>query len=87
MVKIRLARGGRRGLPYYFIVVTDSRARRDSNFIEILGFYNPVATGKSLNFKVNSDKLSQWVANGAQLSDRVNSLLKKHRAKSVEAVG
>jgi small subunit ribosomal protein S16 len=46
MVIIRLARGGAHKRPYFHMVATDSRSRRDGNFIERVGFFNPVASGK-----------------------------------------
>jgi small subunit ribosomal protein S16 len=46
MVTIRLTRGGAKKRPFYHVVVTDSRNRRDGRYIERLGFFNPIATGK-----------------------------------------
>ncbi|MGE0080750.1 MAG: 30S ribosomal protein S16 [Thiohalomonadaceae bacterium] len=80
MVIIRLARGGAKKRPFYNIVVTDSRNRRDGRFIERLGFFNPVAKGGEQPFAINGERLAYWQGNGAQVSERVASLLKKQAA-------
>ncbi|MCX8514719.1 MAG: 30S ribosomal protein S16 [Burkholderiales bacterium] len=80
MVVIRLARGGSHNLPYYHIVATDSRSRRDSNFLEKLGFYNPKANEKVEGFRLNNERLNYWVGVGAQLSPTVKRLIKQHKA-------
>jgi small subunit ribosomal protein S16 len=77
MVTIRLARGGAKKRPFYHIVVTDSRNRRDGRFIERVGFFNPVARGNEERLRVNRERVEHWTAQGAQTSDRVASLLKK----------
>jgi len=77
MVTIRLARAGAKKRAFYHIVVTDSRSRRDGRYIERLGFFNPVATGKEVELNVDMDRVSHWVGLGAQTSDRVASLLKQ----------
>jgi small subunit ribosomal protein S16 len=68
MVVIRLARGGAKKRPFYNIVVTDSRNRRDGRFIERLGFYNPVASAKEEGVRIAQDRLAYWQGVGAQLS-------------------
>lgn len=75
MVVIRLARGGSKKRPFYNIVVTDSRNRRDGRFIERVGFYNPVASGAAESLRVAQDRLSYWVGVGAQLSPAVARLV------------
>lgn len=75
MVKIRLQRHGRIRLPYYHIVVADSRARRDGRIIEDLGRYSP--TEQPAMVKVNTDKVIAWINKGAQPTDTVRSILKK----------
>jgi small subunit ribosomal protein S16 len=79
MVTIRLARGGRTERPFYHIVVTDSRKPRDGRYIERLGFYNPVAAGKEVSLQIAEDRVNYWVSQGAQLSEQVQSLLKKNK--------
>ena len=76
MVTIRLARGGSKKRPFYHIIVTDSRNRRDGRYIERLGFFNPVAAGQEERLRVDKDRVSHWVGLGAQTSERVASLLK-----------
>jgi small subunit ribosomal protein S16 len=75
MVIIRLARGGAKKRPFYHVVVTDKRNRRDGRFIEKVGFFNPIAKGKEMRLTLELDKINAWIAKGAQLSDRLNSLL------------
>ena len=75
MVVIRLARGGANKRPFYNIVVTDSRMRRDGRFIERLGFYNPVATDGEEKLRVAQDRLTYWKGVGAQASPTVERLL------------
>ncbi|WP_293763043.1 30S ribosomal protein S16 [uncultured Aquitalea sp.] len=80
MVVIRLARGGSKNRPFYNIVVTDSRNRRDGRFIERVGFYNPVANEKEERVRVASDRLNHWIGVGAQVSDAVAKVLKSQKA-------
>jgi len=75
MTVIRLTRMGRNKKPFYRIVVTDSRKRRDSGWIESIGYYNPVSTPKEL--KIDEERLNYWLGVGAQMSDKVKKLAKK----------
>lgn len=75
MVVIRLARGGAKKRPFFSIVATDSRNRRDGRFIEQLGFYNPVASGKEESFRIAQDRLTYWQGVGAQVSPTVARLI------------
>ena len=77
MVTIRLARGGAKKRPYFHVVVTDSRNRRDGRYIERIGFFNPIATGGEVRLKIDADRAAHWVSKGAQTSDRVAKLLKE----------
>jgi small subunit ribosomal protein S16 len=77
MVKIRLSRGGAKGRPFYHVVVTDQRSARDGRNIERVGFYNPTAAGKDKRLELNVARVQEWVGKGAQLSDKVASLLKE----------
>ncbi|QOL15618.1 30S ribosomal protein S16 [Dickeya dianthicola] len=76
MVTIRLARGGAKKRPFYQVVVTDSRNARDGRFIERLGFFNPIATGKAEGLRLDLDRIEHWVSLGATVSDRVSALIK-----------
>ena len=75
-VKIRLRRMGAKKSPFYRIVVADSRYPRDGRFIEEIGFYNPLKDPSEV--KVDSEKAKKWIANGAQPTDTVKALFKKH---------
>ena len=77
MVIIRLARSGAKKNPYYFITVADERRPRDGKFIERLGFFNPTASGQEERLRLDLEKLNEWVSKGAQLSERVQSLVKE----------
>lgn len=76
MVVIRLARGGNKHRPYFSIVATDSRARRDGRFIEKVGFYNPVAADNAESVRIDNARVDYWVSVGAQVSPAVKKLLK-----------
>ncbi len=87
MVSIRLSRGGAKKRPFYHIVVTDQRNRRDGRYIERLGFFNPVAQGREEKLRVDMNRIDYWLGHGAQPSERVASLLKVYRnANSGEKV-
>ena len=73
MLAIRLRRTGSKKRAYYRVVVTDSRAARDSSFVEVLGHYNPRTTPESLT--LNRERLEHWVKVGAQPSDSVRTLV------------
>lgn len=75
MVTIRLARGGAKKRPFYHLTVTNSRSARDGRYIERIGFFNPVARGNQERLRVDLDRVDHWVGQGAQLSDRVASLV------------
>jgi small subunit ribosomal protein S16 len=76
MVTIRLSRGGAKKRPFYHVVVTDSRNRRDGRFIEQLGFFNPIATGGETKLNLKHERVAYWLGCGAQPSERVAKLLK-----------
>ena len=78
MVVVRLSRGGAKKKPFYKIVAADRRNRRDGRYIEQLGFYNPVARGQEETLRLDLSRLQYWQDNGAQLSDTVKQLVKKH---------
>ena len=80
MVVIRLARGGDKKSPFYQVVVTDSRNARDGRFIERVGFFNPVAQGSAEKVRLDAERYSYWVSQGAQPSERVAQLAKNFLA-------
>ena len=73
MVKIRLARRGRKKLAMFDVIVADARAPRDGRFIEKLGTYNPLTNPASI--VLNDDRAFEWLMNGAQPSDTVKAML------------
>jgi small subunit ribosomal protein S16 len=85
MVVIRLSRAGAKKRPFYHIVVTDSRRRRDGNYIERIGYFNPVARGQEVRLHLEVEKLKHWQNVGAQLSDRVMSLTKEYNKGTAAA--
>ncbi len=80
MVTIRLARGGAKKRPFYNIVVTDSRNRRDGRYIERLGFFNPIASGAEERLKFDRERVAHWIAQGAKPSERVTKLIEEQQA-------
>jgi small subunit ribosomal protein S16 len=87
--KIRLQRHGKKGKPFYYIVVADARAPRDGRFIERIGSYNPNTNPATID--INFDKTFEWVSNGAQPTDTCRAILsykgvlyKKHLAGGVK---
>ena len=76
MVVIRLRRAGSKKRPFFRVVVTDSRAARDSSFVEILGHYNPRT--KPALVQVDKERVDFWIKRGAQPSDSVRTLIKHH---------
>ena len=73
-VKIRLARHGSKGNPFYRIVVADARSPRDGAFIERIGTYDPQAEPSAI--MVDEQKARDWLGKGAQPTDQVRNLLK-----------
>lgn len=85
MVIIRLSRGGTVKRPFYHIVVTDRRKKRDGRCIERIGFFNPIATGGEVRFRVDLGRVEYWMGQGAQQSERVSDLLKQNREAAAAA--
>jgi len=86
--RIRLQRHGRSKRPYYYVVVADSRARRDGKFIDRIGDYNPLTVPATIN--IDFDKAFEWVMNGAEPSETCKKILsykgvlyKKHLVRGV----
>jgi small subunit ribosomal protein S16 len=76
MVTIRLRRAGSKKRPFFRVVVTDSRVARDSSFVEILGHYNP--RSKPAVVQVDKERVKYWLGKGAQPSDSVRTLMRRH---------
>jgi small subunit ribosomal protein S16 len=83
MVVIRLRRAGSKKRPFFRIVVTDSRAARDSSFVEILGHYNPRTKPALVDIK--QDRVAYWIGKGAQPSDSVRTLIARHLTPTASA--
>ena len=75
MVKIRLKRVGAKKQPFYRVVVADSRSPRNGRFIEEIGYYNPLTDPAEV--KIEAEKATKWISNGAQPTETVKALLKK----------
>ena len=74
-VKMRRSRRGMKKAPFYRVIVADSRSPRDGRFIEEIGYYNPLT--EPAEIKIDAEKAKKWIANGAQPTETVKSLLKK----------
>lgn len=75
-VKIRLTRMGAKKEPFYRIVATDSRKARDGQYIEQIGYYNPVK--EPVEVKIDAEIAKKWLNNGAQPTDTVRDLFIKN---------
>jgi small subunit ribosomal protein S16 len=75
MLAIRLRRTGSKKRPFFRVVVTDSRAARDSSFVEVLGHYNPRTKPETLD--INRERLEHWVKSGAVPSDTIRTLVRR----------
>ena len=84
MLAIRLRRTGSKKRPYFRVVVTDSRTARDSSFVEVLGHYNPRTKPETLT--LNFDRLNYWLAQGAQPSNTIRTLVDRHKQDAAAAV-
>jgi small subunit ribosomal protein S16 len=76
MLKIRLSRIGKKHSPYYRVVVTEARSKRNGEMVEYIGHYDPKP--ENALFEVDKEKLQTWIANGAQPTETVKYLLIKH---------
>jgi small subunit ribosomal protein S16 len=82
MVVIRLSRGGSKKRPFYHINVADRRNSRNGRFIERVGFFNPIARGQEERLRLDREAIDRWLAKGAQISPRVESLMKDAAAQA-----
>ena len=83
MVVIRMRKMGSKKRPFFRVVVTDSRIARDSSFVEIVGHYNPRT--KPAKVEIDRERINHWIGKGAQLSDTVRTLLKRHAPAAAAA--
>lgn len=90
-LKIRLRQQGRNNRPFYRVVVADVRSPRDGKYVEALGWYNPFESEDDKSLFLNQERIQHWIANGAEVSENVESLLQRQlpavvRAQTVKAV-
>jgi small subunit ribosomal protein S16 len=85
MVVIRLSRGGAKKRPFYHIVVADKQRARNGRFIEQVGYFNPIASGKDVRLTIDIERVQHWISQGAQPSDRVKSLIQAHKETAEKA--
>jgi small subunit ribosomal protein S16 len=76
-LKIRLRKQGRTNRPFYRLVLTESSTKRDGKYVEILGWYNPIEKEDDKNFSINAERIQHWVDQGAELSEKAKSLVKR----------
>lgn len=92
-LKIRLRQQGRKNQQTYRLVLCHSRSPRDGKYIEVLGWYNPAEAEPEKNLNIQGDRIQHWLSQGAVLSERAESLVKRgapeviasHSKKLVEA--
>lgn len=82
MVTIRLTRHGGKNVPFYHVVVTDSRKRQGGTVLEQVGYFNPVARGKDRKIELNLPRIDHWTSTGATMSDRVRTLVTAFRKQA-----
>lgn len=76
MVSIRLSRHGTKKRPFYHVVVTDRRNKRDGRHIERVGYFNPLASAHEVSLNLDADRITYWMGRGAKTSERVANLMK-----------
>lgn len=77
-VKLKLTRMGSKKKPFYRVVAANDKTRRDGRPLELLGYYNPMTNPEDV--KLDSEKIKKWLSLGAEPTDTVKSLIKKHLA-------
>lgn len=78
-ISIRLKKMGKRGQPFYRVVVADTLKKHEGAYIENLGWYNPLVEGE--NYQLKQDRLDYWISQGARISNTVKSLVLKNRKR------
>jgi small subunit ribosomal protein S16 len=79
MLSIRMRRTGSKKRPFFRVVVSEARSKKEGEFIEVLGFYNP--RSKPAVVEINKERIAHWIKNGARPSDSVRTLLARHLTK------
>ena len=77
-VRIRLTRMGKKKKPYYRIIVANNEAKRDGQFLDIIGTYDPMQEPAAVS--IDTEKLNEWLGKGAEPSVTVSNLIKKYAA-------
>ena len=85
MVTIRLTRRGGKNAPFYHVVVTDSRKRQGGTALEQVGYFNPVARRNDKKLDLHLARIDHWTQTGAQMSERVSTLVKAFRKQATAA--
>lgn len=83
MLSIRMTRVGSKKKPFFRVVVTEARSKRESDFVESLGTYNPRV--KPAQVELNKERVNHWLSKGARPSDSVRTLLAKHLTRDLAA--
>ena len=83
MVIIRLSRTGSKKRPFYHVVLADKRSPRDGKYVERLGFFNPIAKGNAVKLSLDLQRIEYWIIKGAQLSDKMNYLIKEYKKNQI----
>ncbi len=81
-VKLRLARHGSKKHPFYRVVATDTRSRRDGRFIEVVGTYDP--RREPTHIQLDGEKIQEWIAKGALPTDKVKALIRTWKGRQAE---
>ena len=76
MLTIRMRRTGSKKRPFFRVVVSEARSKKEGEFVEVLGFYNPRT--RPAVVEINKERIAHWIAKGARPSDSVRTLLAKH---------
>lgn len=84
-LKIRLRKQGRTNRPFFRLVLTETRTKRDGKYIEALGWYNPIEGEEDKNFDVDAARVSHWLSQGAELSENAASLIKRGAPEVIRA--
>ena len=79
MLTIRMRRTGSKKRPFFRVVVSEARSKKEGEFVEVLGFYNPRT--KPAVVEINRERIAHWISKGARPSDSVRTLLAKHLTK------
>ena len=79
MLTIRMRRTGSKKRPFFRVVVSEARSKKEGDFVEILGFYNPRT--KPAVVEIDKERIQHWIKNGARPTDSVRTLLARHLTK------